>query len=130
MLPHPDGTIHYVDLSDSTTSSCGGATVWNTDRVDVYSAGPARLKYDEAYRRFAPGSTAEAGRDEIEFVLHGLTSVWLLAGDDAETLTLGADVIHADHLDTDLVVDGGSGTDSATLDDTDPRTSIENVSTP
>jgi hypothetical protein len=37
-------------------------------------------------------------------------------------------VIHADHLDTDLVVDGGSGTDSATLDDTDPRTSIENVS--
>jgi hypothetical protein len=256
LLPYPDGTINYSDLSDSARSSCGRSTVRNTDRIDVSSPGRSRLNYDQTYRPFAPGATAEAGTDEIELVLHGITSVWLFGTEGGEAVTLGRgrfnvdgdgdaditglrtvrdvdvflfggddvfsarggngtgrhwppgrgliaqggeghdvllgragrdsldgglgpdtisgrggndyltggdsanyaqptgnviyggagddvlegsffpdslyggggnDVLHAAHLDTDLVVDGGDGTDSATLDPTDPQTGIESA---
>jgi Ca2+-binding RTX toxin-like protein len=108
LLPYPDGSINYTDLSDSTRSSCGRSTVHNTDRIDVSSPGRSRLNYDQSYRRFAPGATAEAGTDEIELFLHGVTSVWLFGTEGGDAVTLGRGGFNVDgDGDADIM---GAGT--------------------
>ncbi len=80
-------------------SACAGATVTNTDRIDVSAPNRAtseRLTISEANGAFAPGKTAEAdGSDEIEISVTGLeaTSEQLgfvgTGGDDTITVDVG-----------------------------------------
>lgn len=116
LMAFPNGTLHYVDNSDSSREArCGRATVKNTAKVRIRGRGSSsRLIYVQEYGPFAPGRGDEKGIREIEFVLDGVTSLWLQGRDAADTITLGRTGINVTG-DGDADLRGVEGLDDVTV---------------
>jgi Ca2+-binding RTX toxin-like protein len=110
-------------------SGCGGATVTNTDTIDVSASG-GTLVIDLSGGPFAPGQKAESsGASEIEFTanLDGGT-LRINGSDGADTIAAGSNGVNlngeenADDVDVTLtsvssmVENGGNGNDRLTWD--------------
>ena len=86
-------TVFAPGIVDAT---CGGATMTNTDMVDIDGAtGTEKLTIDFAAGPFAPGMTDEAGStDEIEWSIDPIDELIINGSGGADTIRLGASGIN------------------------------------